>query len=184
MPEDARTSVEEESVTEKISTEASPTEESVPESGKEPDNHREKWQRAVAEMENMRKRFESDRITHNKYALDSFIEELLPVVDNFYRATEHVPAELQNSAWVTGIMYIQKNLLDVLEHRGVKEIVANPGDSFDPAKHEAISAAEGSAFNEHQVAEIKNKGYMLHDRVLRPTQVTVGAATPSEETEK
>ena len=173
MSEEKMTEVEGEAPAEK-----SVTEEIIID--QQPDEYKEKWQRAVAEMENMRKRFDSDRITHNKYALESFIEELLPVVDNFYRATEHVPVELQNSPWVTGIMYIQKNLLDVLEHRGVKEIEVKPGRVFDPTKHEAISMVEGTQFDEHQVAEVMNKGYMLHERVLRPAQVTLGSVKTQE----
>ena len=136
----------------------------------EPD-YKDKWQRALADMENMRKRSEADRLNLSRYALEGFVEELLPVVDNFYRATEHVPAELQESAWVKGVMYIQKNMLDVLERRGITEIPANVGDSFDPAKHESIGTAELPDQADDTITEVKNKGYMLHERVLRPSQI-------------
>ena len=138
----------------------------------EPD-YKDKWQRALADMENMRKRSEADRLNLSRYALEGFVEELLPVVDNFYRATEHVPAELQESAWVKGVMYIQKNMLDVLERRGITEIPANVGDSFDPAKHESIGTAELPDQADDTITEVKNKGYMLHERVLRPSQVII-----------
>lgn len=135
-------------------------------------DHKELWQRALAELENLRKREATERQNHAKYALQAFLEDLLPVVDNFYRATEHVPSELQNSAWVNGILYIQKNLLDVMSQRGVVPIEAKPGDPFDPTRHEAIGTVEGDQ-PEETIASVVAQGYMLHDRVLRPTQVTV-----------
>lgn len=136
-------------------------------------DYQEKWQRAMAELENSRRRFEQEKQTLGKYALEGFIEELLPVVDNFYRATEHIPAEQADSPWVMGIQYIQKNLLDVLESKGVTEINAKEGDQFDSNKHEAIRTDETSDQSKDHTITIINKGYMLHDRVLRPVQVAV-----------
>lgn len=138
----------------------------------EENEYQEKWQRALAETENLRKRHEQERVNWSKFALNDFLSELLPVLDNFDRATEHVPAELQNSPWVTGILYIQKNLLDTLARRGVEEIPVKVGDHLDPAKHEAIGVEEKEG-EEDQVTKVVNKGYMIHDRVLRPVQVFV-----------
>lgn len=146
-----------------------PTEEVISDS---PD-YQSLWQRTLADQENLRKRFDQERLTQAKFALGGFIEELLPVVDNFYRATEHVPAEQQNNGWVTGILYIQKQLLDVLEKEGLKEIATKSGDHFDPHRHEAIGTAVHPDQPEETILEIKNKGYQLHDRVLRPVQVIV-----------
>ena len=134
--------------------------------------YREKWQRALAETENLRKRQEVERVNWSKFALNDFLSDLLPVLDNFDRATEHVPAELQNSAWVTGILYIQKNLMDTLSRKGVEEIPVKIGDSLDPAKHEAIGVEEVEG-EEDKITKVVNKGYMIHDRVLRPVQVFV-----------
>jgi len=127
--------------------------------------------RAQAEAENQRKRHEQERAQLSKFALAGFIEDLLPVIDNFYRATEHVPAEQKDSPWVTGIQYIQKNLLDVLEARGVMEIPAKKGDHFNPDMHEAIGTRDEG--EEDTILEVTNRGYKLHDRILRPTQVIV-----------
>ncbi|MCC2631366.1 MAG: GrpE protein [Patescibacteria group bacterium] len=149
-----------------------PEETSVTDTQPEED-YKEKWQRALADMENLRKRTEQERVTFAKYSSESFIEELLPVVDNFYRATEHVPAEQQGSPWVTGIQYIQKNLLDVLEQRGVKEIAAKPGDAFNPSQHEALSSVEDSEQPEDTIVQVIGRGYLLHDKVLKPAQVIV-----------
>ena len=141
--------------------------------GGEPEDYKAKWQRSLAEMENLRKRQEQEKLHFLRFSLEGFAEELLPVVDNFYRATEHIPAEQQGAPWVTGIQYIQKNLLDTLEKRGVREIPVKAGDAFDPTRHEAIGTAEDAAVPEGHIAEVKNRGYMLYDRVLRPAHVTV-----------
>lgn len=138
----------------------------------EPD-YQEKWQRAMAELENFRRRTEAEKLELAKYAIKSLVEDLIPVVDNFYRATEHIPAEQQGSPWVAGIGYIQKNLLDALEARGVKEITAKDGDHFDASKHEAIQNPETDQSELEDTIKIINRGYMLHDRVLRPVQVAV-----------
>jgi molecular chaperone GrpE len=142
------------------------------ECGKKEEEYKENWLRAVAELENSRKRQEQERQTISRYALEGFLEELLPVVDNFYRATEHVPDEQKGSAWVTGIQYIQKNLLDVLQQRGVQEILIAPDSNFDPSTQEAIGIEESDKA-EDTVAEVKQRGYKLHDKVLRPAQVIV-----------
>jgi len=138
----------------------------------EEDDYKERWQRALADLENLRRRADIERQDTAKYALKSFIEDLLPVIDNFYRATEHVPAELKDSPWVAGMLYIQKNLLDTLESRGVKEIPAKNGDQFDPTHHEGIQTIESDEQPDHSIKVI-NRGYMLHDRILRPVQVAV-----------
>lgn len=146
-----------------------PTEEVISDT---PD-YKELWQRSLADHDNLRKRLEVDRQNFAKFSLESFIEEILPVVDNFYRATEHVPADQQNNGWVTGILYIQKQLIDVLTQQGLSEIPAKVGDHFDPIHHEAIGTAHQEDQPEDVIIEIKNKGYQLHDRMLRPVQVIV-----------
>ena len=139
-------------------------------------DYKEKWQRAVADLENARKRFETDRTNLLKYGTEALIDDLLPVVDNFYRATEHIPAEQQSSPWVAGIQYIQKNLLDVLEARGLAEIPCKAGDAFDPSVHESIESVENAELPDDSVVEVKSKGYRLHGKLLRPVRVSVNTA--------
>jgi len=127
--------------------------------------------RALAELDNQRKRHHAEREQMAKFALAGFVEDLLPVIDNFYRATSHVPEEQKDSPWVTGIQYIQKNLLDVLETRGVTEIPAKPGDQFDPHLHEAIGTRDEG--EDDRILEVVNRGYKLQERVIRPSQVIV-----------
>lgn len=137
------------------------------------EDYKEKWQRALADLENSRRRFEQEKANLIRYGTEGLLEDLLPVIDNFYRATEHVPEEQKNSPWVTGIQYIQKNLIDVLEGRGVKEIPAKKGDQFDASIHEAIAAEEHAELPDNSILEVKNRGYRLHEKVLRPVQVVV-----------
>ena len=136
-------------------------------------DYKEQWARARADLENLRKRSEVERMAALKYASQSLVEDLIPVVDNFYRATEHIPAEQQNSPWVAGIQYIQKNLLDVLVARGLSEIPAKDGDHFDPSIHEAIKQEETSDEALDSTIIILNKGYRLHDKLVRPVHVQV-----------
>lgn len=138
----------------------------------ETEDYKEKWQRALAEAENMRKRFEQERQGLRQYALEGFVLDLLPVVDNFYRATEHIPEDQRNASWVTGIQYIQKSLVDTLEKYGVQEISTNVGDVFNPVLHEAVEAVAGDLPEDH-ITTITRKGYRLHDRIIRPVQVIV-----------
>jgi len=134
------------------------------------------YQRLLADQENNRRRFEQDKQQYAKYALVGAAESLLPVVDNFYRATEHVPADQKDSAWLTGIMHIQKQLGAALEEWGVEEIPAKPGDAFDPQLHEAIGTVENAEIPEDHIATIQNRGYRLNGRVIRPVIVLTSKA--------
>lgn len=166
--------IEEEIVepTEQVSPEEG-TEEEIQEEVQSEIDYQILWQRAMADLENTRRRYDQERLNISKYALTSFVEDLLPVVDNFYRATEHIPEDQRSSPWVTGIQYIQKQLIDALEARGVEEIQAKPGDMLDPHQHEAVETASEEGFEDDQIIEVKNRGYKMADRIIRPVQVKV-----------
>ena len=153
-----------------------PAQEAAAEQGvsQEPDaaQYKDRWQRAVADLENQRKRADQDRIQQRLSAAEGIISELLPVVDNFYRATEHVPAQQKDSSWLTGIMYIQKQLVDVLEAQGVSEIPAKDGDQFDPHTQEAIQHEVSETEKDNSVMVV-SKGYTLNGKLMRPVRVTV-----------
>lgn len=144
-----------------------------PEQPTETPDYKELYQRSLADQENSRRRLDQDKQLFTRFALEGFMSDLLPVIDNFYRATEHIPLEQQQAGWVTGVLYIQKQLLDTLEKRGISEISAKVGDHFNPSEHEAIGITTDQSVGEDSITEIKNKGYKLHDRVLRPVQVIV-----------
>ncbi len=134
------------------------------------------YRRALADAENARKRMEEEKRQVTRFAQEDLISELLPVVDNFYRATEHVPEDQKNSPWTAGILHIRKQLLDVLDAAGVVEVSATIGDRFNPTQHEAIGTAVREDMEEDHIVEIKNRGYLLRDRVLRPAMVIVSTA--------
>ncbi len=142
----------------------------------------ENWQRAQADYANYKRRLEQDKAEAVKYANAGMILKILPVLDDFERAVEHVPPELEKAAWVSGINGIARKLENALETVGVTAIKAQ-GEYFDPNLHEASGSAPGP---EGMVVRELSRGYKLHERVLRPARVMVGNgegddAEPSEE---
>lgn len=125
-------------------------------------------QRERADFENFRKRVEGEKNALRKEANASLVLELLPVLDNFSRALEHIPASDKEKPWVQGILYIQKDYSNVLKNIGINEIEAKPGDKFDPAIHEAI---EGQG---EKIKKVILQGYKLNGKLLRPVKVVVG----------
>jgi len=133
------------------------------------------YQRALADAENSRKRFEDERKLIAKFAIGDIVMELIPVLENFTRATEHVPEVEKNSPWATGVLYIRKQLMDVLNQRGVTELTAQAGEMFDPNKHEAIGTVLDAEKAEDTIAEVKGMGYQLYERILKAVPVVVTA---------
>jgi molecular chaperone GrpE len=124
------------------------------------------WKRALADMENLKKRTAKQNEEYKKYCLEDFVLELLPVLDNFNLALDHVPDDEKKSGWVVGILHIKKQLEDVLSNRGVVEILAEKGDKIDTNIHEVVSGKEGE-----KVKKVLKKGYKMGDRVIRPVIV-------------
>ncbi len=130
------------------------------------------WRRAAADLANYRKRAERDVTEITKMANSVLILRLLPVLDDLDRAFQTIPPELRDLTWVDGIMLIGRKLRAVLEAEGLKPIEAQ-GKPFDPNYHEAVIHEETDQHEEGLVTGELQKGYMLHDRVLRPTMVKV-----------
>lgn len=129
-------------------------------------------QRARAELINYRRRVEQEMAYLRQYAGEQLIKRLLPVIDDFHRAVNAVPEEHRDDPWVQGILLIERKLWSILESEGVRPIDA-VGKPFDPALHEAVTAEEGVESPDTVVEEFQ-RGYLLHDRVLRPAMVKVG----------
>lgn len=131
--------------------------------------HRDAWLRAVADSENVRKRAQTEVANAHKFALESFAAELLPVKDSLEAAltSENITVESLKS----GDELTLKQLRSALEKFNVVEV--NPvGQKFDPHRHQAISMVDADA-DPNTVVQVLQKGYLLHDRVLRPALVTV-----------
>ncbi len=126
--------------------------------------------RLQAEVSNWRKRAEREQAEFKEYALAESIKSLLPVLDSLDRAV-HTPA-LNLQEYRAGIDLIRKQFEAVLGNLGVKQIPA-AGATFDPHRHEAIEIVDTTSAAENQVLEELQRGYVLRDRLLRPTLVRV-----------
>jgi molecular chaperone GrpE len=133
------------------------------------------WKRCQADFDNYKKRQTGLQWELAKYSGLNLIMQILPVLDNFHAATDHIPADQKDDQWVVGIMYIQKQLEKILEDNGVKEIKTEPGDIFDPKIHEAVhnSNQEGDKDGQHKIAKIALKGYKMEGKVIRAARVIV-----------
>lgn len=131
------------------------------------------WQRAQADLQNHRKLIEQERTENARFANLALIRSLLPVLDDLERAFKQAPREHSDSPWLKGLALVQRKLLAALESQGVSTIDAT-GQSFDPAMHEAVAQLAGE---EGMVIDQLQKGYKLHDRVIRPARVAVGKGT-------
>ena len=128
------------------------------------------WQRAQADFINYKKRTEQEKEDLSKFANSVLILNLLPVLDDFERAFSSIPASMKKLSWLDGIKLIERKLWAVLEAQGVSPIEAL-GQPFDPQFHEAVRQDKGK---DGIVVEEIQKGYMIDDRVIRPTMVVVG----------
>jgi molecular chaperone GrpE len=134
--------------------------------------HLESWLRAKAETENLRKRAQADIASAHKYAVENLAEALLPVRDSLEAALaiENVTLESLKS----GVELTLRQLNAVFEKANLKEI--NPvNEKFDPHKHQAMTMVPHPG-EPNQVVNVMQKGYLLHERVIRPALVTVSKA--------
>jgi molecular chaperone GrpE len=138
------------------------------------------WQRAQADFANFKRRTEQERNETVIRANAVLVLNLLPVLDDLERALDNISEKLSKLTWVDGIVLIYRKLKSTLEANGLSEIKAL-GETFDPNYHEAALYDEGE---EGKVIEELQKGYMLHDRVLRPAMVKVGKGLMEKEEEK
>ena len=132
--------------------------------------------RTLADFENFRKRSEREKQDFFKYALASTIKDLLPVLDNFDRALEHAE---EGDEFHKGVLLIYKQLFDVLQGHGLK-IIDQSGAHFDPNIHEAVVREEDPSVPNHTITAVLQKGYFLHDRLLRPALVKVAVGGAEE----
>ncbi|MTD39393.1 nucleotide exchange factor GrpE [Erwinia sp. CPCC 100877] len=132
--------------------------------------------RAKADMENLRRRTEQDVEKAHKFALEKFINELLPVLDSLDRALE--VADKENSdmaAMIEGIELTRKSMLDVVRKFGV-EVVGDISVPFNPDVHQAISMVESEEVEPNHVLMVMQKGYTLNGRTIRAAMVSVAKA--------
>ncbi len=138
---------------------------------------KDKYHRAYSDAVDFSRRAGERHSAELQYATAPVLTQLLSSVDDLERAFGSMPDSMLRMTWVEGILLIYRKLQGALESSGVTEI-ETAGAAFDPNLHEAISRVPGP---EGRIVEVLQKGYMLHDRVLRPALVQVGDGSASRE---
>jgi len=141
------------------------------------DEHLNNWQRSAADFANFKRRTDEERATLGRFSTAALISRLLSVLDDFDRALEAVPPEAHD-AWIEGVKLVDRKLRSLLEAEGVTAIEAL-GQPFDPNLHEAVAHEPTADHPDNEVIGEVQRGYRLHDRVIRPSLVRV-ANNPKE----
>lgn len=131
--------------------------------------HHDAWMRAKADAENIRKRAQTDVANTHKYAVENFSTELLTVMDSLEAALAVENASLEN--FKNGMELTQKQLMAVFDKFNIK-VIDPAGEKFDPHQHQAMCTVD-SELEPNTVVQVMQKGYKLHDRIIRPALVMV-----------
>ncbi|MEM9342386.1 MAG: nucleotide exchange factor GrpE [Pseudomonadota bacterium] len=145
----------------------------------ERDDMRDRFMRALADTENLRKRADRDRREAEQYGGSKLARDMLPVYDNLTRALDAVPDEQKetNSALLEGVELTLRELLNIFKKHGIEPIMPEVGDTFDPQAHQAMFEAPVPGTKAGEIIQVSAAGFMLHDRLLRPAQVGVSSNT-------
>ena len=141
----------------------------------ERDQYKDKWARSMADLDNFRKRVYREMDDERKYQALPALKSLLPVFDGLDRAVFAASQSKNFDDLLNGLQMTIKQVIVTLAGHGAKAIVAE-GQPFDPNLHEAISQAPSAEHPPMTVLHDVERGYMLHDRVLRPSKVIVSVA--------
>ena len=131
------------------------------------------WQRERAAFANFRKRVEQQQAQTRRDLTASIVKRYLEVLDDLELALKNKPTEGEGAAWAEGIELIYRKMLAILEAEGVKPIPAEPGMTFDPHYHEAITHEPNDEFGSEEIIAVVRQGYTVGDQVLRPALVRV-----------
>lgn len=129
--------------------------------------------RARSDLDNFRKRVVREREEQRKYAAEGLVRGLLDTVDNLERAIQGAAQSHDVKALEEGVTMIHQQLVGNLQRQGVEIIDANPGSAFNPAWHEAVAIEAHPDYENDQVIECLQAGYLLNDRVIRAARVKV-----------
>ncbi len=148
----------------------------------ERDDMRDRFMRALADAENIRKRGERDRREAEQYGGSKLARDLLPVYDSLKRALDSVSEEqlANDKGFIEGIELTMRELLKVFKKHGIEIIEPQVGDKFDPQIHQAMFEAAVPGTQSGDIVEVMSEGFLLHDRLLRPANVGV-SSTPRQQ---
>ncbi len=176
----------EETVAEQTETSTAGTSEGLDAVVAERDRLQSQLSRAMADLQNIRKRHAKEMDAARGRALEALAAELLPVLDNFHLALEaHEQHETEGEArsethsMIEGLQMVRSLLHGVLERHGLAEIPAM-GEAFDPNVHEAVSVIDDPSVTPGNVAHVMQRGYTIGDKVIRPAKVVVAGGSGDE----
>ena len=135
----------------------------------------DKYLRLAAEFDNYKRRVQRDQQDTIRFANEKLFKDLLPTLDNLERALQSGREQDRIEGLLEGVDLTYKHFLDTLQKMGIKQ-VTSVGETFDPARHQAVGQVESTTLPENVVVDEYQKGYFLHDRILRPAMVTVAKA--------
>jgi molecular chaperone GrpE len=146
-------------------------------------SHHDRYLRDAAETENYKKRVTREKHDAIRYANESLVRDLLPVIDDLERAAQHARTDGGPQSLLDGIELVLKGCLEALQKHGVTRITAK-GEPFDPEKHEAYAQVETDEYEANTVVDEVHHGYYLADRLLRPSMVSVSKVPTLKEKDK
>jgi molecular chaperone GrpE len=135
--------------------------------------------RSQADFDNFRKRAAREKEDATKYANTSFLDRLIPIIDNFELGLNAARASAADSPILAGMDMVSKQLADFLTSSGVEPVNAE-GQHFDPNLHEAVAQEESAVVPEGVIIRQLRRGYKLRDRLLRPATVVVSKGAPAK----
>ena len=144
------------------------------------DDLKDRLLRSQAETENVRRRTQRELQESRRYANQTLLLDLLPVIDNIERAISAAKESQEATGLLEGFEMVHQLLLATLDKHHCRPVPAD-GQAFDPAIHEAISHLPSPDHERGSVMVVSQQGYQLHDRVIRPAQVVVSAGSPSQQ---
>jgi molecular chaperone GrpE len=150
--------------------------------------HKDRWLRTLAEMENLRRRTEREVADARLYGIANFARDVLGVADNMSRAMQALDAEIREKvdagvkALLDGVELTERELLNVLEKHGIKKLEPQ-GQKFDPNLHQAMFEVPDPSVPSGTVVQVVQSGYTIGERVLRPALVGVAKGGPKPQAE-
>ena len=151
----------------------------LPEDRKKEDDYYELYLRQMADFENYKKRVVKDKEEFKRFANEDLIVQFLPVIDNFERAIAHGEESRDIKALIAGVKMIHRQYIEALRKSGLRSF-NSVGKPFDPTKHQAMQTIETDEYEPNTVTQEFQKGYFLHERLIRPALVVV-SLNPKEE---
>lgn len=140
---------------------------------KENESLKDQYLRKQADFENFRKRMFREKEESIKFANSSLLSDIISVIDDFERALQSSQESRDFDSFHSGVEIIEKQLVNMLDSGWGLKRFESVGEPFDPGKHEALMMEESEDYDVKTVTEVYVKGYILHDRVIRPAKVKV-----------